>query len=64
MIKSAAGRFAERLDTARVKRIFGIAGDSLNGRTDPVRRLGGTEWVHVRHDALLGLAEPIFRRFS
>jgi pyruvate dehydrogenase (quinone) len=56
MIKSVAGQFAERLDTAGVKRIFGIAGDSLNGRTDSLRRRGRIEWVHVRHDGLLNLA--------
>jgi len=64
MIKSVAGQFAERLDTASVKRIFGIAGDGLNGRTDSLRRRGGIEWVHVRHNALLDLAKANFRRLS
>ena len=34
----------------RVKRIYGIVGDSLNGLTDAVRRHGKIEWVHVRHE--------------
>ena len=64
MIKSVAGQFAERLDTAGVKRIFGIAGDSLNGRTDSLRRRGEIEWIHVRHNALLDLPKAKFRRLS
>ncbi len=53
MIKSAAGQFAETVDTAGVERIFGIAGDSLNGRTNPLRRRGSIEWVQIRRDGLL-----------
>lgn len=64
MIKSVAGQFAERLDTAGAKRIFGIAGDGLKGCTYSLRRRGGIEWVHVRHNALLDLAKANFRRLS
>lgn len=33
-----------------VKRIYGIVGDSLNGVIDALRRHGGLEWLHVRHE--------------
>ena len=37
------------LDTG-VKRVYGVTGDSLNAFTDAIRRMGGIEWVHVRHE--------------
>ena len=64
MIKSVAGPVRERLDTADVKRILGIAGDGLKGCTDSLRRRGGIEWVHVRHNAWLDLAKANFGRLS
>jgi pyruvate dehydrogenase (quinone) len=33
-----------------VKRVYGVVGDSLNGFTDALRRLGGVEWIHMRHE--------------
>jgi pyruvate dehydrogenase (quinone) len=41
---------AEALKQAGVKRIYGVVGDSLNGFTDALRRLGGIEWIHMRHE--------------
>jgi len=41
---------AEALKQAGVKRIYGVVGDSLNGFTDALRRLGGVEWIHMRHE--------------
>jgi pyruvate dehydrogenase (quinone) len=35
---------------ARVERIYGVAGDSLNPVVDAVRRAEGIEWVHVRNE--------------
>ncbi len=50
MVKSVADQFVEILAAARVKRIYGIVGDSLNGLTDALRRQGKIEWIHVRHE--------------
>src|ERR1700757_4749718 len=42
--------FIETLVKAGVKRVYGVAGDSLNGLTDTIRRAKGIDWVHVRHE--------------
>src|ERR1700757_3692074 len=42
--------FIETLVKAGVKRVYGVAGDSLNGLTDKIRRTKGVDWVHVRHE--------------
>jgi pyruvate dehydrogenase (quinone) len=44
------------LAAARVKRVYGIAGDSLNGFTDAIRRQGKIEWIHVRHEEVAAFA--------
>ncbi len=53
---TVADQFVQTLAAAGVKRIYGIVGDSLNGITDAVRRRGGIEWVHVRHEEVAGFA--------
>ncbi len=45
-----------RLVRAGVKRIYGVAGDSLNGITDVIRKKGGIEWVSVRHEETAAFA--------
>src|ERR1700756_959678 len=50
MSRSAADFMAESLANAGVKRIYGVVGDSLNGLTDALRRLGKIEWLHMRHE--------------
>lgn len=45
-----ADLFAQTLDLAGVKRIYGVVGDSLNGITDSLRKQGKIEWVHVRNE--------------
>ena len=40
----------ERLVQAGVKRIYGVAGDSLNGITDTIRKRKDIDWVGVRHE--------------
>ncbi|MFP5211017.1 MAG: ubiquinone-dependent pyruvate dehydrogenase [Acidobacteriota bacterium] len=50
MTKNVAELFVEVLAAAGVKRIYGVAGDSLNGITDSVRTRTGMEWVGVRHE--------------
>ena len=64
MIKSVAGDFAERLNTAGMQRFFAAAGDSLNGLIASLRRGRGIECIHVRRNALLGPAEANFPRLS
>lgn len=40
----------QELAEAGVRRMYGIVGDSLNPIVDAVRRHGGIEWIHVRHE--------------
>jgi pyruvate dehydrogenase (quinone) len=55
-MKTVADQFAETLEAAGVKRIYGIVGDSLNGLTDALRRRRKIEWVHVRHEETAAFA--------
>jgi len=50
MSRTAADFMAETLSAAGVKRIYGVVGDSLNGFTDSLRRMGTIDWVHVRNE--------------
>jgi pyruvate dehydrogenase (quinone) len=45
-----ADQLIEVLREARVERIYGVVGDSLNPVVDAVRRADGIEWVHVRNE--------------
>ena len=56
MAKRIAELFVEVLAAAGVKRIYGVAGDSLNGITDSVRRRNEIEWVGVRHEETAAFA--------
>jgi hypothetical protein len=47
LAKKVAELFVEVLAAAGVKRIYGVAGDSLNGITDSVRVHKGIEWTGV-----------------
>jgi pyruvate dehydrogenase (quinone) len=40
----------DTLVAAGVKRVYGLAGDSLNGITDTIRKRKDVRWVHVRHE--------------
>lgn len=46
---TVARNIVDTLVAAGVKRVYGIAGDSLNGLTDALRDTG-LEWVPVRHE--------------
>src|SRR6476661_100929 len=46
----------ETLVAAGVKRICGVAGDSLNGMTDSIRRRDDIEWIPVRHEETAAFA--------
>jgi pyruvate dehydrogenase (quinone) len=41
---------------AGVKRIYGLAGDSLNGITDAIRTDERIKWIHVRHEETAAFA--------
>src|SRR5258705_592603 len=55
-MKTVADQFAETLEAAGVKRVYGIVGDSLNGLTDAFRRQRKIEWVHVRYEETAAFA--------
>ena len=48
--KTVAQLLLETLVAAGVKRIFGVAGDSLNGITDTIRSSRDVTWVPMRHE--------------
>ena len=48
--------FIGTLVKAGVKRVYGVAGDSLNGLTDTIRRTKGIDWIHVRHEEAAAFA--------
>jgi pyruvate dehydrogenase (quinone) len=50
MARTAADFMAETLHSAGVRRVYGVVGDSLNGFTDSLRRMGSIQWVHMRHE--------------
>ena len=50
LARTVADQMVEILAAAGVRRIYGVVGDSLNGFTDALRRAGGAEWLHVRHE--------------
>jgi pyruvate dehydrogenase (quinone) len=56
MPKTVAETIVETLHAAGVRRIYGVAGDSLNGFTDALRRDRDMRWVHVRHEEAAAFA--------
>src|ERR1039457_868727 len=56
LAKKVAELFLEILAGAGVERIYGVAGDSLNGITDSVRVRSGVQWVGVRHEETAAFA--------
>ena len=53
---TVADQMVDTLKAAGVQRIYGIVGDSLNGFTDSLRRKGGIDWLHVRHEEVAAFA--------
>lgn len=53
---TVADQMVDTLQAVGVKRVYGIVGDSLNGFTDALRRKGGIEWLHVRHEEVAAFA--------
>jgi len=56
MSRTIADLMAETLRLAGVQRIYGVAGDSLNGFTDSLRRQKTIDWVHMRHEEAAAFA--------
>ena len=52
-----ADLLAKTLADAGVERIWGVTGDSLNGLSDSLRRLGRIDWMHVRHEEVAAFAQ-------
>lgn len=50
MVKKVAEQLVEMLVENGIKRIYAVAGDSLNELNDAVRRNGEISWIHVRHE--------------
>lgn len=48
--------FVETLVKAGVERVYGVAGDSLNGLTDAIRAHDGIDWKMVRHEEVAAFA--------
>ncbi|MGA7436662.1 MAG: ubiquinone-dependent pyruvate dehydrogenase [Luteibacter sp.] len=51
-----ADLFAETLEQAGVKRIYGLVGDSLNAITEALRERQRIDWVHMRHEEAAAFA--------
>ena len=47
---TVAEMMVEALVQVGVKRVYGVAGDSLNSLVDALRRHEGITWVQVRHE--------------
>jgi hypothetical protein len=52
MTKIVADQFVETLAAAGVKRVYGIAGDTLDGLTEAIRRRGKIEWIRAARDCV------------
>jgi pyruvate dehydrogenase (quinone) len=54
--KRVAELLVDTLVGRGVARIYGVAGDSLNGITDSIRRQDQLRWMHVRHEETAAFA--------
>src|SRR5690349_7854168 len=54
--KTVANLLVDTLVAAGVKRVYGLAGDSLNGITDSIRTRDDIHWIHVRHEETAAFA--------
>lgn len=55
-LATVADVLVETLQKAGVERVYGVAGDSLNGLTDSIRAHSGIEWKMVRHEEVAAFA--------
>src|SRR5215510_1176067 len=56
MSRTIAHLLVDMLHAAGVRRVYGVAGDSLNGITDALRALGTIDWIHTRHEETAAFA--------
>jgi pyruvate dehydrogenase (quinone) len=56
MARTVAHLIVDVLSAAGVRRIYGVAGDSLNGVTDALRAKGTIDWIHTRHEETAAFA--------
>lgn len=56
MSRTIADHLAQTLADAGVSRIWGVTGDSLNGLTDSLEKLGAIRWMHTRHEEVAAFA--------
>src|SRR5262245_52124151 len=54
--KQVAELLVETLALTGVKRIYGVAGDSLNGITDAIRKRDDIRWAPMRHEETAAFA--------
>jgi pyruvate dehydrogenase (quinone) len=54
--QTVADYLAKMLQAAGVERIWGVTGDSLNGFSDSLTRLGSIRWMHTRHEEVAAFA--------
>jgi pyruvate dehydrogenase (quinone) len=57
--KTVAELLVDTLVSREVARIYGVAGDSLNGITDSIRRQDQLRWTHVRHEETAAVATAL-----
>src|SRR5207237_9977180 len=55
-MKRVADLLVDTLVAAGVERIYGLAGDSLNGITDSIRPRDNIKWVPMRHEETAAFA--------
>lgn len=56
MKQTVATLIAKTLEQAGVKRIWGVTGDSLNGLSDSLHRMGTIKWLGTRHEEVAAFA--------
>jgi len=56
MKQTVASMVARTLEQAGVKRIWGVTGDSLNGLSDSLNRMGTIQWMGTRHEEVAAFA--------
>lgn len=56
MKHNVASYLTKVLESAGVKRIWGVTGDSLNGISDSLNRMGTIEWMATRHEEVAAFA--------
>jgi pyruvate dehydrogenase (quinone) len=56
MARTITDRLAQTLAAAGVSNIWGVTGDSLNGLSDSLDRLGSIRWMHTRHEEVAAFA--------